>query len=140
MLAGLLLIAVVALLPGVARAQRSSPPLPDVADSMGACLVEKVGVPTRVFDIRTGYLIELFLPGDPAADQDVLAPWPTKDSVAFVQLTIEVPDPGADPSQRAVHIWHEGIPAYLVARNYGYFTFGIAVATSECLYGTLGLS
>jgi hypothetical protein len=95
-------------------------------------------MPTEVYDTRSGYLIEIRLKGDPGANQDVQTPWPPKDTVAFVELTEETDDPGAFPAQHVVPVWKNDTPAYVVARNRGWFTFGIAGATSRCLDGALG--
>ena len=134
----LLLVGLLALWPGVGHAQHGYPPLPDVASSMASCLTQKIGMPTEVYDTRFGYLIEIRLKGDPSANQDVQTPWPPKDTIAFVTLDIEVPEPTPLPSQHVVRVWGNGAPEYVVARNHGWFTFGIAAATRYCLTGALG--
>jgi hypothetical protein len=119
-------------------AQPGYVPLPDVAASMGACYPRHLPVQTRVYDIRYGHLIELRLIGDPAAEQEVQTPWPREDSLAVVVLTVEPEDPGEFPAQHVAPIWRGPTAEYLVARQHGYFTFGLAGATSRCLQGALG--
>ncbi len=137
-----MLVAIVILLalwPGMGHAQHGHRPLEEVAPRMADCIHRQLNMPTEVYDMRSGYLIEIRLKGDPAANQDVQTPWPPKDTVAFVEVTEEPEDPGAFPAQHVVPVWTNDTPSYVVARNRGWFTFGIAGATSYCLSGALGV-
>lgn len=124
--------------PGIGHAQHGRRSLDEVAPLMADCIHRQLGMPTEVYDMHPGYLIEIRLKGDPGANQDVQTPWPPKDTVAFVEVTEEVSDPGAFPAQHVVPVWTNDTPAYVVARNHGWFTFGIAGTTNYCLSGALG--